>query len=315
MSQLVRQGVILAAGRGTRLYPLSNVAPKPLHPVCNKPIMQYQVEAMRAAGIEQIAIVVNASGGAIRSYFGDGTRFGVAISYIEDPNPAGIAASLACAEPWVSGPFAVFLGDVFLALDDLTPAISPLRHGAAGTIVVRRDTPDAVRRNFAVLTDASGRVSRVIEKPTEPPTDLKGCGVYVFDTAIFDAIRRTPRSALRNEYEITDAIQTWIDGGRPVFAADVVRWDVNITFPADLLGCNLRMLREQRRASLIGRRVRVNQQARLSDSIIGDGAVVDVPLLFRECLVLPGARIDAAETDDGAVRATIFGQELVWRAG
>src|SRR5512138_3091741 len=164
MSSIVRQGVVLAAGRGTRLQPFSETRPKPLHPICNKPIMQYQIEAMYEAGIRDVCIVVGPSGQPIRDYFGDGRRFGPRISYIEDAAPAGIAASLALAEPWVDGPFAVFLGDIFLSLSDMAPALAPMDDGAAGTIVVRRDTPAAVRRNFAVVTEPGGRISRVIEK-------------------------------------------------------------------------------------------------------------------------------------------------------
>jgi dTDP-glucose pyrophosphorylase len=308
----VEQGLILAAGRGTRLHPLSGVIPKPLHPVCNKPIMQYQIEAMRQAGIAEIAVVLGPGGGAIRAFFGSGARLGVQISYIDDPAPAGIASSLARAEGWARGPFAVFLGDIFLALDDITPALEPLSGGCAGTIVVRRDTPEAVRRNFAVLTGADGRVTRVIEKPAEPPTDLKGCGVYVFDQAIFEAIRRTPRSALRGEYEITDAVQILVEMGRPLYAADVVRWDVNITFPEDLLDCNLRVLRELRVGSLVGTAARVHASARLASSIVGDGARVEAPVLLEECLVLPGARV--SDLPGGAHRH-IFGDGLVWSAG
>jgi dTDP-glucose pyrophosphorylase len=307
----VEQGLILAAGRGTRLHPLSGIFPKPLHPVCNKPIMQYQVEAMRAAGIEEIAIVLGPSGGAIRAFFGTGARLGVRLHYIVDPAPSGIASSLACAEGWVRGPFAVFLGDIFLALDDIAPALEPLAGNCAGTIVVRRDTPAAVRRNFAVLTDAAGRVTRVIEKPAEPPTDLKGCGVYVFDQAIFEAIRRTPRSALRGEYEITDAVQILVDMGRPVYAADVVRWDVNITFPEDLLDCNLRVLREMRLPALVGAAAHIHSSARLASSIVGDGGQVDAPVMLEECLVLPGGRVSGIHQN---ARRHIFGDGLVWAA-
>jgi dTDP-glucose pyrophosphorylase len=309
MSAMVRQGVILAAGRGTRLQPLSFSLPKPLHPICNKPIMQYQIEAMRDSGIVDIAIVIGALGDTFREQFGDGRDLGVRITYLEDPVPAGIASSLLRAEPWVDGPFMVFLGDIFLALDDLTPAIAPLHEGAAGTLAVRQDEPDAVRRNFAVLTGRDGKVTRVIEKPANPPTNLKGCGVYTFDQTIFEAIRRTPRSALRNEYEITDAVQTLIEMGRPVYAAEVVRWDVNITFPADLLNCNLRVLDELAVDSLVGKGAVFRAEARLSGTIVGQGATIDAPVLLEQCLVLPGATVaDLPHT----VRRHIFGRETFW---
>jgi dTDP-glucose pyrophosphorylase len=304
---VVRQGVILAAGRGSRLHPLSESCPKPLQPVCNKPIMQYQIEAMRAAGIDEVCIVIGPHGAPIRDHFGDGGQVGVRVSYIEDLAPAGIASSLARTAGWTRGPFAVFLGDIFLALGDLRPALAPMAAGASGTIVARKDTPDAVRRNFAVLAGPDNRVTRVIEKPAEPPTTLKGCGVYVFDQSIFEAITRTPRSALRNEYEITDAVQVLIDMGRLVYTADVVRWDVNITYPQDLLACNLRLLREQHRDSLVGAGARLGTHTRISSSIIGDRAVVDAPVVLEECLVMPDV---AVRRLDGVLRRRIFGAGL-----
>jgi glucose-1-phosphate thymidylyltransferase len=292
--------------------------------------MQYQLEAMREAGIREVAVVVGPGGEPIRRAFGDGGRLGLRLAYVEDPAPAGIAASLARAEPWVRGPFALFLGDIFLALDALAPALAPLGAGAAGTVVVRRDAPAAVRRNFAVLTAPDGRITRVLEKPAVPPTDLKGCGVYVFAPAIFEAIRRTPRSPLRGEYELTDALQGLIDTGAPVYAAHVVRWDVNITYPQDLLDTNLRLLRERRLDSLIGDGAQVNMAARLIDSVVGDRAAVLHPVTLEECLVLPDGHVpDLAELSSatgtpptsraqphqpGTVSRYIFGDGLVWAA-
>jgi dTDP-glucose pyrophosphorylase len=273
--------------------------------------MQYQLEAMRDAGIEEVAIVIGPGGDAIGEYFGHGEGLGISIDYIEDLVPSGIAASLALAEQWVCGPFALFLGDIFLALDDLGPALSPVANGASGSIVVRRDTTDAVRRNFAVVADAEGRVSQVVEKPAHPPTDQKGCGVYVFEGAIFDAARRTPRSSLRNEYELTDAVQTLVEMGCPVYATEVVRWDVNVTYPEDLLACNLRLLRERQLDCLIGPGARINPAAQIQQSVVGGGAAVDAPVTLEECVVLPEAHVDQGT---GPIRRRIFADGLVWAA-
>jgi glucose-1-phosphate thymidylyltransferase len=281
MRTKVHQGVILAAGRGNRIHPLSKLYPKPLQPVCNKPIMQYQMEMMREAGIEEMAVVIGPNGNPIRDYFGDGRRLGVKIDYIEDPTPEGIASSLARAEPWVRGPFAVFLGDIFLVCTDFNQALIPVENGAVGTLLVRRDRPEMVRQNFAVVTDNDGRVERVIEKPTDPPTDLKGCGVYVFDPSVFDAIRRTPRSPLRNEYELTEALQLFIETGNPIYAVEVVQWDVNVSYPDDLLACNLKMLREMNLDFLIGQGARIGSQTQILSSIIGDRAIVDSPVVLE----------------------------------
>jgi dTDP-glucose pyrophosphorylase len=230
----------LAAGRGRRFQPLSAVQPKVLYPICNKPLVQYQLEALRAAGITEVAVVVGAGGTAVadwlgdgralglRIHYGDGRALGLRIHYVEDPAPAGIARSLAGVEQWVRGPFAVFLGDVFLAMEGLDPTLTPVVEGAEGVLVVRRDSPEAIRRNFADVADDRGPVSRVVEKPERPPTDLKGCGAYLFGGAIFAAIRQTRPSALRNDYELTDAVQVLIEMGQPVYAVEIARWDVNV---------------------------------------------------------------------------------------
>lgn len=311
MSGPIRQAVVLAAGRASRLQPLSAVLPKPLAPVCNKPIMQHQIEAARDACIEHVLVVIGPSSLAIRDYFGDGRRLGVRMEYIMDPEPAGIAASLSLVASWVQDGFVAFLGDIFLRMRDLRAALQPVERGAAGALLVSRDTTDAISRSYAVLTEADGRVYRVIEKPANPSTDVKGCGVYVFDRAIFEAIRRTPRSAMRGEYEITDAIQILIEMGRPVFAAEEVIWDVNITYPEDLLACNLRLLREQQLEHLIGEGARVSQHARLVNSVVGERAVVEAPVLIEDCLVLPNAHVPHHHEP---IRRRIFADGLVWAA-
>ena len=308
----VRQGVILAAGRGSRLQPLSQLTPKPLAPICNKPIMQYQMEAMRNAGITDIAVVINTSGSnghSIKKYFGSGTQFGLALTYIEDPHPAGIASSFALTESWVRGPVAVFLGDIFVAIDDFTPALQYMDCAAAGCIVVRHDTVEAVRRNFSVELAPDGRVHRVVEKPANPNTGLKGVGVYVFDQTIFEAIHRTPASALRNEVEITDAVQNLIDMGRPVWPSDVVKWDVNITYPEDLLRCNLRVLQDMELEYLIGEGTKLSSEAQFIRSVVGHDAVVESPAIFTECIILPGVDVGVPH---GAQHRRIFAEGLVW---
>jgi dTDP-glucose pyrophosphorylase len=304
----IQQGVVLAAGRATRLKSLGISYPKPLLPICNKPIMQYQLEAMRRSGILNVAIVLSPNGDPIRNYFRDGTHLGLHISYLIDEEPAGIASSLLVAEPWVTGAFALFLGDVFVALTDFDDALRPVEAGAGATIVTRDDTREAIQRNFAVLTGADGRVFRVVEKPAEPPSTRKGVGIYVFTQAIFDAIRRTPRSALRNEYEITDAIQTLIDMGPPVYPADIARWDINVNSPQDLLDANMRVLREEGLDSLVGTGASVGT-ASLRSTVVGDRAVIDGTAVLDECLVLPQTLIAA---DGRRFSRHIFTDQVVY---
>ena len=131
-------------------------------------------------------------------------------------------------------------------------------------------------------------MTRVIEKPQYPRTHLKGCGLYIFDPVFFDAVRRTPRTALRDEYEITDAIQIFLDDGYRVKAARVVEDDLNLSWPRDLLDINLKVLGDR---ALLGHGVQVHPGARVERSVLMDGARIEHPVVVRECLLFPGATL------------------------
>jgi dTDP-glucose pyrophosphorylase len=289
-------GVILAAGRGSRIAPLSDAMPKPLLPICNKPVMQYQIEALRDAGITDVVIVTGYKEEAIRATFGDGSSLGVDITYMTDPDPCGIASSLLCAEQHAGQMFVLFLGDIFFAVDNLPDIVHSLVMHDAEQIVVstRENDVEAIRRNFAVMCGDDLRISRLVEKPEHPQSDLKGCGLYVFRPSIFNAIRRTPRSTLRNEYELTHAMQVLIDDGAPAYAHELAGWEVNLTYPEQLIETNSRLLGEMDCGSLIGARAELHPGVRVRRSVIGCDAAIASPVTFDECVVLPGTRIGGA---------------------
>ena len=286
-------GVILAAGKGSRIQPLNLYLPKPLLPVCNKPIVQYQLEDMRSIGVREVIIVVGHLKEEIISYFGDGSALGLQIRYVEQRETLGIAHAVAQLESEVDSPFILYLGDIFLVPKDLQAMEHMFWERQAGAVlaVKREKNPEYIRRNFAVILHAGGTVTRVIEKPRYLTNDLKGCGIYVFDLCIFDAIRRTPRTAQRDEYEITNSIQILIDDGYPVFPAEVIDWDMNITFACDLLECNCSQLRRLGTPYLLGKNVEVHPGAIVQNSVLGDGVRVERPVCIRDSLVFPGVRI------------------------
>ena len=290
-------GVILAAGKGSRIQPLNLYLPKPLLPVCNKPIIQYQLEDMRRIGVENVIIVVGHLKEEIISYFGDGSSLGLSIRYVEQHKTLGIAHAVAQLENVVDSPFILFLGDIFLVSKNLQTMERMFWERRAGAVlaVKREDNPEYIRRNFAVILHASGTVTRVIEKPRYLINNLKGCGVYIFDLAIFDAIRRTPRTAQRDEYEITNSIQILIDDGYPVFPAEVIEWDMNITFACDLLDCNRSQLKRLGKPCLVGQGADIHSGALIQGSVLGDGVTVEKPIVIRDSLVLSGVRIDSEQ--------------------
>ncbi len=287
-------GVILAAGKGSRIQPLNLYLPKPLLPVCNKPIIQYQLEDMRHIGVRDVIIVVGHLKEEIISYFGDGSSLGLRIRYVEQQETLGIAHAVAQLE---NSPFILFLGDIFLVPKDLHSMERMFWERRAGAVLAikREKNPEYVRRNFAVILHASGTVTRVIEKPRYVTSDLKGCGVYIFDLAIFDAIRRTPRTAQRDEYEITNSIQILIDDGFPVYPAEVIDWDMNITFACDLLDCNCNQLRRLGKPYLIGQNTTIHPGAILEGSVLGDNVMVEHPIKIKDSLILSGSPITSTQ--------------------
>ena len=282
-------GVILAAGKGTRLMPFSARYPKPLLPVLDRPLIEHQLEALRAIGVRKVVVVIGHLGAEIVRHLGDGSRLGVSIEYVEQESTLGIAHALARVEPWVDRPIMVLLGDIFFVHDGLERMVGMLDHGAHAVLAVKEeDDPEAIRRNYVAIEDAEGRVVRVVEKPRHPRGRLKGCGIYLFQPDFFDSLRRTPRTAMRDEYELTDGIQIFIDDGYLVRTARVIRDDVNLSYPQDLLELNLRLLGER---ALVSPEASVAAGASVERSIVMDGVVIDHPIAIRESLVFPGAQV------------------------
>lgn len=290
-------GVVLAAGKGSRIQPLNLYMPKPLLPVCNKPIIQYQLQDMARIGVEDVIIVVGHLKEEIISYFGNGSFLGLRIRYVEQREALGIAHAVAQLENEVDSPFILFLGDIFLVPKNLQAMERMFWERRAGAVlaVKREKNPEYIRRNFAVILHASGTVTRVIEKPRYLTNNLKGCGVYIFDLAIFDAIRRTPRTAQRDEYEITNSIQILIDDGYPVYPAEVIDWDMNITFACDLLECNRNQLKRLGEPYLVGPHARIDPGAVLQGSVLGAGVTVDRPIVIKDSLVFPAVHINQSQ--------------------
>ena len=216
------KGLILSGGKGTRLRPITHTSAKQLVPVANKPVLFYGIEAMAAAGIRDVGIVIAPeTGDEIREAVGDGERFGVAVTYIEQDEPLGLAHAALTAEPFLGdSPFVMYLGDNLLqgGIEELVAAFR--EHEPDALILL---TPVADPENYGVAELRDGAVVRLVEKPPEPTTDLALVGVYMFTPAIHDAARAISPSA-RGELEITDAIQHLLDSGLRVEPHVVEGW-------------------------------------------------------------------------------------------
>ena len=286
-------GAILAAGKGTRMAPLCDTLPKPLLPVANKPLMQYQIEMMRDIGINDIVLVIGHHGHEIAREFGNGASLGVKLRYVEQNEALGIAHAIGKLEPFVNRPFAVALGDIFFEMLEFDDMFRRFEAQSGGAVLAVKQEPDlaAIRKNFSIALDTHGLVRRVVEKPRVPENNLKGVGLYLFDESVFDAIRLTPRTAMRNEYEITHAVQIMIDGGRPVGASECVKEDFNVTSPRDLLDCNLRLARKNPGGSVDAGDTVLAPGARIENSVVGSGVTVVQPITISNSVVFANCEI------------------------
>lgn len=300
-SQLM--GAILAAGRGSRMAPFGEAIPKAVMPIGNRPLVEYQIEQMRGLGISEIAILIGHKGYEISKALGDGERLGVRLTYVEQTVTAGIAHALGRLEPVLTKPFVLMLGDIFFEPRNLPDLVTEYEQHRCNAVLAAKREPDlsAIRKNFAILQDESGRVRRVIEKPRHPQNDLKGVGLYLFDPVVFDSIRRTPRTAMRDEYELTEAIQVMIDDEWHVRVSDCIANDINLTFPSDVLKCNLHIAANRGAINIIDQTAILHPEAVIDRVVVGRRAVVKSPITIRRSVILDNAVVDSTEDLDGFI--------------
>lgn len=299
-------GIILAAGKGARIYPFSNSFPKPLLPIANKPIIQYQIELMAKMGIKEIIIVIGHLGYEIVRKIGQGEEFGVKIKYVEQKNTLGIAHAVGSLEPYVNSPFIMFLGDIYFMTQSIEKLFQKMEDEKLQCVLatkVEHDI-DKIKRNFSVQTDDNGFVCRVIEKPRHSSNNLKGCGIYLFDLHIFDAIRRTPRTAMRDEYEITDSIQILIDYGGKVKNLNAIEEDMNLTYPQDLIDINMAELKRRKLDNIVGTDIELHPGARLVNCVIGNRVKIENPITLKNCVVFDNVAIDSRKDISQAIITT-----------
>ncbi|KQL49344.1 glucose-1-phosphate thymidylyltransferase [Brevibacillus choshinensis] len=204
------KGLILCAGRGTRLHPFSYSQPKTLLPVANHPVLHYCIRKLREVGVHDIGIVIHPSQVQIPPLVGDGSQFGATITFIEQKDPLGIAHAVQLAQPFLlDEPFILLLGDNLLmdSLHGLTRAFS----GTTSDGVVMLSEVERPQ-DYGIAEVQEGRLVSVEEKPREPKSNLAVIGAYLFTKPIFESIATLQPSA-RGELEITDAIQSLIDRG------------------------------------------------------------------------------------------------------
>jgi UDP-N-acetylglucosamine diphosphorylase / glucose-1-phosphate thymidylyltransferase / UDP-N-acetylgalactosamine diphosphorylase / glucosamine-1-phosphate N-acetyltransferase / galactosamine-1-phosphate N-acetyltransferase len=231
------KAVVLVAGKGTRMEPLTSDCPKVMLQVANKPILEHILNSAIQAGIEGFVFITGYLEQQIREYFGDGSKWGVSIDYVQQKEQLGTANAIGYAKGHVEEAFLVLNGDMLIGQEDLKALLS--RTEEAVICVKEVENPS----DFGVLEVENNKVVRIIEKPKNPPTKLANAGVYLFRESIFDFIDRT-QASVRKEFEITDSIQMLIDSGAAVGYSPLEgRW-IDIGYPWDLLKANERLLKD-----------------------------------------------------------------------
>jgi len=279
------KGLILSGGKGTRLRPLTHTSAKQLMPVANKPVLFYGIESLAAAGIRDIGIVVGDTQAEIRAAVGDGSRWNVRVTYIEQDAPRGLAHAVLISEPFIGGDsFVMYLGDNLLNKGITEFVEEFVREAPAAQILLTR-VPDPQMFGVAELVD--GRVVRLVEKPKEPKSDLALVGVYMFSPAVFDSVKRI-KPSLRNELEITDAIQDLIDRGLEVRPHLVQGWWKDTGKLEDMLEANRLIL------DTLERRIdgTIDKESRIEGKVVIEaGAVVERSVIRGPAIIGAEARI------------------------
>jgi glucose-1-phosphate thymidylyltransferase len=229
------KGLVLSGGAGTRLRPITHTRAKQLVPVAGRPVLFYGLEWMAEAGIREVGIVVGDTHEEIRAAVGDGSQFGLEVTYLQQDAPRGLAHAVLIAEEFLGGdPFCMYLGDNLLR-DGLKGFVDRFREGSADAMILLQEVANPSEYGVAELD--GGRVVRLVEKPKEPRSNLALVGVYLFTQPVFDAAKALQPS-WRGELEITDAIQGLVDAGRVVEPHVVTGWWKDTGRLEDMLEAN-----------------------------------------------------------------------------
>lgn len=255
------KGLILSGGKGTRLRPLTFTQAKQLVPVANKPVLFYGIEALKEAGIREIGIVVGDTKDEIKEAVGEGSRWDIRISYIEQEAPLGLAHAVKISEEFLGKePFVMYLGDNILK-SGIKSLVEEFEGERPNSLILLTPVPNAQMFGVAELKD--GKVVRLVEKPKEPKSNLALVGVYMFDDNIFEAVNAI-KPSWRSELEITDAIQYLVDHGYKVHPHIVTGWWKDTGKIEDILEAN-RLILESIEGKMEGE---VDEASRINGQVI-----------------------------------------------
>ncbi len=230
------KGILLHGGHGTRLRPLTHTGPKQLLPIANKPMSQYCINSLKEAGAKEIGIIIGGIGAnKVREYYGDGEKFGVKISYIEQDEPRGIAHAINLCKDFVGNEkFTVFLGDNIIqkSIEDFARKFEN-SDAEASILLCEVDDPS----RFGIADIKNEQIIKIMEKPKNPPTNLAVTGIYFLTPVIFEMIKNL-KPSWRNELEITDALQMLLENKYKITYDTITDYWKDTGTPEDIINAN-----------------------------------------------------------------------------
>lgn len=302
------KSLVLCAGKGTRLRPLTNTMAKHLLPVANKPILFHVLEQIKEAGINDIGIIISLdSGNPIKEAVEDGSKWNAHITYIVQSEALGLAHAVKTAQDFLgNSSFLLFLGDNLIE-GSVRKFVDVFNTSAADALILLKEVADPTAFGVAEL-DASRRVLRVVEKPKEPKSNLALVGVYLFTSEIHQAIAEI-KPSWRGEYEITDAIQKFLDSGKQVRSHILQGWWLDTGTKDDLLKANEVVLDNYLKRDIkgnvdaksqIGDKVEIRQGAEITNSTIREPVSIAEDCQISNSSIGPFTSVGAGTVIEGS---------------
>jgi len=286
------KALIASGGRGTRLRPITHTRNKHLIPIANKPILHYSIEAVAAAGIKDIAIVVNADSDEVPIAIGDGSRWGVRTTFLRQETPGGLAQVVGLAEQFMGKDrFIFYLGDN-MVVGGVKRFIDEFERSGCDCFLTLSKVKDPERFGVPELKD--GRIVSIEEKPKHPKSSYAVAGIYLYNHRIFEAVKAIKPSA-RGELEISDAHQYLIDKGYTIGYSEITGWWKDTGKPLDLLEANRLILDnilpdvkgEVDEHSMVSGKVIVESGAKIINSVVRGPAIIGEGCVIEDAYIGP----------------------------
>jgi glucose-1-phosphate thymidylyltransferase len=304
------KAIVLHGGHGTRLRPLTHTGPKQLLPIANKPMSQYCIESIKETGINEIAIIVGGTGSSkVREYYGSGEKFGVSFTYIKQDKPKGIAHAIRLCKEFVNNEkFLVFLGDniVQRSIADFTSNFKKSEFDAT-ILLCEVDNPS----RFGIAAIENNKITKILEKPKDPPSNLAVTGIYFLTPIIFDVIDNL-KPSWRNELEITDALDILLEKNHNISFEMITDYWKDTGTPEDILNANRQVLEHICNQtcivdessitlsnsnwitpSIIGKNCKIDKSARIGpNASIGDNTIISSDVVIENSIIMSDCKID-----------------------